>query len=254
MNTQTTGPLPHLGEDELLRFIDNEGDDAWRAGRQRHLAACQACTRELDLLAADADLVRTWVDAAAFEADLPPAAAGGRVPHRTGNERRRHVMASPWLRAAAVLLLMAAPVVAVPALREWVVDSIIGDGATPGAATLAVPESAGEAAIIRFVPAAGPFIVSVDAAQEDGTLTLRVDADAGQAALETLPYPGGASVEPVISEGSLRLRNSPAAAASYTLTLPASVTRVVVTVDGVPVADLDTTALAGGVTLPLQSP
>lgn len=241
----------HLDDDDLLRFIDNDGDDAWRAHQDRHLASCEACAGELEALSADAALFRLRLDEAAFD----EAAAGDVVSIDRAPSRQRAAMPrTAWLRAAAILLMVAAPVAAFPGLRAWIADSV-GGPSTPAAdvrtmsAPAAMPD---DVALIRFAPAAGLFAVVVDAAQQDGVLRVSQDAVAANAMFETQPVAGETPAEPVVAEGSLRLRNDAGATASYTLVLPAGTTRVTVTVGGVMVADLAGAALRDGADIPLR--
>jgi anti-sigma factor RsiW len=250
MNGHTTEPAQHLGDEELLRLLDDEGDAAWRADSSDHLAVCSRCARELELLAADAALIRQHVDRAAFEDDLAPPAL--RRPRR-GTGR---VPNAPWLRAAAVLLLLAAPVAALPGLRAWIVDAVTGTtgDALPETRTMAAPAAANDAAVIRFVPLPGTFAVVVDAPQQEGTLHIRRSSAGVEAVLETAPAPGAAAVEPVIGETSLRLRNTAGSASSYTLVVPPGVRRVTVSVAGTTVADLGADALGSNRAVPLRRP
>jgi hypothetical protein len=242
MNSMTTGPAPHLGDDELLRLIDEDGDALWRGEKEAHLTHCALCSTELAALRADQQLVRECIDAAAFEADLAPRRAASTRFTRTG-----------WLRAAAVLLMIAAPVAALPGLRAWIADAVTGGEAPMEGRTMAAPEAAVESAIVRFVPAAGTFSVVVDAAQRDGVLHIR-HVTGPEAALETHSQGAASATEPVFAESRLRLHNAPSSADSYSLALPSSVTRVVVFIGGAQVAELGVAALRGGATVPLARP
>jgi hypothetical protein len=252
MNDTVTQPTPHLGDDELLRLIDDDGDAAWRAPRDQHLAGCPTCAHEIELLAGDAATVRSWLDRAAFE-DAPvrgaatgpaaqPAPARQRMPDPRSNPWRS---GSPWLRAAAVILLIAAPVAALPGLRGWITDIVTGEAGDATVRTMSAPATAEHTAVIRFVPDVATFAVDIDVRQADGVLTIR--GGAGSEAVLT----GVDDALPVVSAAALRIHNDAGSQASYALELPATVSRVVVRIDGRVVADLDAQALSTGVDVPL---
>lgn len=256
----------HLADDELLRFIDGEQDErqkAWAA----HVASCGHCAGEVALLRGDAQVVRQWLERAAFEEALPardahsrpapapphprsvahvPPRAAAPGPHRA---KRRWSASSPWLRAA-VFVLLATPVAALPPVRAWIVGTIaeIGGGPEPAPATLQIEAPVpAAAAAIRFVPAAGAFAVTLESAQAGGVLTLR--RGTGEEAVLQL---GGADAEPVVSETSLRIRNQAASTVSYLLDVPPGVSRVTVQVGGGRPVLVGPAELAAGVSLDLR--
>jgi anti-sigma factor RsiW len=238
--------IPHLDDAELVRLLDYEHAPDERARWEAHIEACARCAGAVDRLQADAAVVRVWLERAAFEQPAPrqPALHGG-----TGARvRRRH--AKQWLRAAAVLALVAMPVTAIaaiPTLRAWVVAAF-GDlrrdevaDLAPGAATDAVSS----ADRIRFVPAAGNFTVQLDAEQAAGTLRVAHGSDA-TALLDR------AGTGAVVSESTLRIRNTPDAALSYVLHVPVAVTSVTVRIGTRTIAVLDAGALRAGTDIPIR--
>jgi hypothetical protein len=273
MNGSSAGAARHLQDAVLLRLLDGEhslGEDhAWSA----HVGACTRCAAALAQLRDDAATVRGWLDRAAFEDALPPAAA---LPHghplahapahgaaehaggvrATDHHRRSGARRStrswhdtaPWLRAAAILLLIAAPVAAIPAVREFVTGAIAelrGDPqvVAPVSAPLTTAPS-----IIRFQPAGGEFLVRIDAAQAAGTL--RILPAAGREAVLQL-HDGGVA-GPVIAADAVHLRNTAEATDSYVLYLPPTVTQVTVLIDGRTVAVLPAATLTSAVEVPLR--
>jgi hypothetical protein len=259
MSTQTTGSAPHLTDEELLRLIDDEGDATWRTERDGHIAACSRCARELETLGADALVVREWVERAAFEAALPTRTADGRqaanatpgrgralrfvTPARASSHR-----VSPWLRAAAVLALLAAPVAALPGVRAWLADAVTGGEAPADVRTMSAPSASPTAAVIRFVPEAGTFVVDLAAAQAAGVLQVG-RATGAEVVLESTVEP----VEgPIVSASSLRIPNAAGDEGSYLLQVPAGVTRVTVRVAGSVVSVIDAAALNAGTAVPLR--
>jgi hypothetical protein len=273
MSIGTTSRDAHLADDELLRFIDREQDEQ-QAAWQDHVSDCEQCAREVELLRGDASVVHEWLTRAAFEegeAELEDAAFAdhafddhhaGVAPdrdealaasvhdnrvadieeHRHRQRRRGTHAIAPWLRAAAVLALLATPLAALPSLRQWIVESVTELGGSESApqAVPAVLSGAPEMAAIRFVPAPGTFRVDFDAAQSEGVL--RVErAEGAEAVLRV-----GGGVEPVVSAASLRLRNGAGTTADYVLQVPASVERVVVQVADGAVVTMDAVRLRAG--------
>jgi anti-sigma factor RsiW len=245
----------HLRDADLMRLLDGEESPLERTRNAAHLAACARCAAEAQRLGADAATVRGWLDRAEFESLLPATAAAA-ADHSAGSDARRSprppVSVGPaWLKAAAVLLFIAAPVAAIPALRERIVAAFADP--TPAAAP-ATPTGAEAAALastaatIRFEPAPGVFSVSIDAAQADGTL--RVQRSAGEHAVLTTD--GAVGAGPVVSATALHIRNDPASSATYSLHVPAGVNVLVVHIGGRLAASLDATALSAGVELPVR--
>lgn len=204
----------HLDDAELVLYLDEgaaaEGAAAEGAPRwQQHIARCDRCAEAARSLSDDSRLLTEWLDRAAFEADVPTdpggPAAGDPIPFR-----RRPGLA-PWLRAAAILALLAAPLAAFPTLRAWVVESVTGPAAESGEAGAGVA-SAEEPTVVRFVPAAGEFVVRFEPGSR-GVITVARSTDA-TAVLEA----AGGELETTVSPSLLRIRNP--APARYFLRLP----------------------------------
>jgi hypothetical protein len=234
----------HLDDAELVRLLDREHSPDERAHWEAHVAACTHCTAEVDRLRADADVVRGWLDRAAFEQPLPHLV-------ERAVERSTRVAPAPWLRAAAMIALIALPVTAVaaiPPLRAWLIAAIED---LRGTADVDVATPARQAAepvavdVIHFAVAPGSFTVQLDAAQPAGTLRITY----GQDATGALDDPG---VEAVFSETLLRVRNTVASDRSYTLRVPLSVTSVTVRIGTRTIAVLDAAALRTGRELPVR--
>jgi hypothetical protein len=216
----------HLEEDELLRFIDGEEDER-REAWTHHVGACAQCAGAAESLRSDAQFITLSLDLAALEeggADavslFDPRVDAAVIPLRP---RRRAV--TPWLRAAAVIAALATPVAAIPSLRQWVVDAVSGPAADPAPAVLSAPEGAPEGTeIIRFVPAAGAFIVELEVVQSAGEL--RLERVTGAEAVLQPDAADGAL--PIVSAALLRIRNDAADAGGYTLRVPPTVSSVTV--------------------------
>jgi hypothetical protein len=235
MMTHTPSSTPHLADDEILRYIDAEGSETERQRWEAHLDACLRCQHETDTLRNESRDVSRWLAVAAFEAPGPaeeaaprsapeparqPAPERWRVPRRPAAWR---TTAAPWLKAAAILLLLAAPVTAIAPLRGWVGDRIaalVSRPAPPAAAPAAAPVTT--AAAVRFMPAPGTLAVVFDARQASGDLVVGRTAGA-EAVLEVQ---GDPAPEPVVSARMLRIANTSGTTASYRLLLPPAVERV----------------------------
>lgn len=250
----------HLSDEDLIRHLDDEDDQDERAGWSRHMEACDDCARRFVALEDDSRTVTRWLERAAFEVPHgtvseavdraavtdAPGAAPDRVrdpgrPAAPGRSAWRRTPASPWLRAAVIVLLMAAPAVAIPSVREWVVARVALLGPATPPAPAAAPAATG-AAVIRFAAAPGEFVVRVEpqaagsslalarVAGEEAVLASR-RAEGADPSMSPAAPPEDVSAAPVVSAELLRLRSA-SAPMRYRLGLPASTTDVIVHVDG----------------------
>ncbi|CAN5720611.1 hypothetical protein BH23GEM9_BH23GEM9_12600 [soil metagenome] len=248
MNTRTVNPAgqstAHLADDELLRFLDDD-EDPQRTAWQGHVASCAHCAAEVESLRRDAQIVREFLELAAFEEATPGADqvtrhgtsdaavieladVTRRASGRRGRPKAWHSMA-PWMRVAAVIALLATPVAAIPSLRQWVVTSVVGPAADAPVTTMSAPSpQRATTGVIRFVPSPGAFVVEVDVAQSAGELHV-VRAAGGEAELHV----GDADdAVPVVSAAVLRIRNGAGHTSSYTLHVPATVSSVTIRMSG----------------------
>lgn len=241
--------MTHLDDGELLRYVDGELGPA-EAGRwEAHVAACERCNRAVQAVLAESRLVSDWLTLADFEADLEPAgrapvlaAAGTNVrtatlsdnhgPARTpwgarpsGRGRRTPAVSSAWLKAAAIVLLVAGPLAALPGVRGWVFRQVGMTGGTTTTTTTAVDGPVSP--VIRFEPAAGSFTIRFEADIAEGALALERAGATG--AVEAVLRMDGAA-EPVVAERVLRILDAEPGT-RLTLVLPAAVTDVRVFLD-----------------------
>ena len=225
----------HLTDAELVRLMDDRATPrAW----QRHVTSCTTCAEELAALRTDQQLVRRYLEAADFEErDRPvavdPAAWGGPADeaddgptYGDGGGRRAGVAGpaltrasarwspgSQWLKAAAILVLVAAPLAAFPGVRSWVVEQVTGSGPAEGAPPTATAE---EPTVLRFTPDPGDFVVRFPAGAA-GAIILERSPDA-EAELRI----ADGDPETVVSASSLEIHGD--ADGRYRLRLPAPVT------------------------------
>lgn len=252
MNTSTV----HLELDELQRMLDNQCERTERAYLAAHLRTCNRCAEEMRVLEHQAALISQWMQRADFEDVRNGHAEVQTEPDVlthwkfNGGRASNHALNQGWLRAAAVLALLATPVAASTAVREWIAERIGVRNEVPVVATAADPElmPAPQAmGVIRFSPAAGSFDVVFASIQTEGTLSL-IGGDAPDAALEIT---GSSGAGPVVAEHELRINNDDRSTASYSLRMPPKVTRVVVRIPGHPVRIVEALQLREGVHIPL---
>jgi hypothetical protein len=251
MNTQAAFRGPHLDDGELVRYMDTEGTHEEARRWDDHLAACPHCRREAETLRAQSGVVGRWLAMADFDAGATPVAGPVRPMAHDGRARAWAAVATrgPWLKAAAITLLLAAPLAAFPPVRGWIVEQVAllrADGPAPTAA-LHAPAGPGASAI-RFVPDPGTFTLVMDAAQLEGSLRVG-RAPGAEAVLEVRG--DGLLPEPTVSARSVRIANTEATTVSYSLSLPAGVESVRVEIGGRRVL-LDAGELDRSATIPLR--
>jgi anti-sigma factor RsiW len=257
MNRQTALSGPHLDDGELVRYLDAEGTAEEGRRWDEHLGACPRCWGEAETLRNNSRALSRWLAAADFDttaaAAAPAAAAPAARPGRRGAWHRARRGSGPWLKAAVITLLLAAPLTALPPVREWIAHQVASMRADePVVIQPAQAPASGEAqaGLIRFVPAPGSFRVVVDEPQAEGFL--RVGRTAGpEAVLEIRGV--GARPEPVVSARGIRIANSREATTSYTLSLPPEVDAVSVDIGGQRV-HLDGRNLSQPLTISLRRP
>lgn len=263
MSTDHTGSS-HLDDGALLRWIDGEADAEERGRWRVHLDACPRCAAEADTLARSAGRV----SAELARIGVPPGFAYPDDSARRSVQRQRAIGSGDvWRRAAAVALLLLAPVVLVEPLRAglsgWIADRWqaleslwAGPAAAPDAGPGAAPESqpatplaAPERSTLWFRTTAGEFGVQIVSPQAGGTLTIR--RTSGESGYFATPV-GRSGEHPLVEERLIRIRNAAGSSASYEIGLPPSVERVVVRVgDAVHRIDL---GAAPAVTIDLAAP
>jgi hypothetical protein len=261
----------HLDDAALIRLLDDV-DDAGHADHDRsrlHLEACDRCARAARELARQDARVRAAIADVRW-AEPPPLPVVGRpLGRRAGRPaRRRSWQQAPWLKAAAVLLLVAAPAVALEPVRERIAAlataatgalAARGDGAgtatfgarsgAEGAAAIAPEAGAPQAGTALRFAAPALLVVEISSWQRAGELRLE-PATGADAVLEVVGDAAG--TVPVLWRGGVRIPNAPAAAADYRLRIPASVERVRVRLPGGSAAmDVDGAALRRVTRIPL---
>ncbi len=205
----TTTDIRHLTDAELVGILDG-GEDAPDAERTAHLETCDRCADALDRLQADSALVRDYLERANFENGGPRSTEAWRGTR--GEPARPGPWASSWWKAAAILVLVAGPLAAIPGVRAWIMAAVT----TP---EMEVLESITPApTVLRFTPDPGDFVVTF----EPGTIgTIALERSTSREA--ELRAQGG-DPETVVAATSLSIRNENPA--TYRLRLPAGITSV----------------------------
>jgi len=234
--TPTAGAHPEDGV--LLRLLDGEADAAEQATAAPHAAACAECRARMDALARRRDRLAALLARTDFPVPASAAPEPGVIPLHS-RRRETAAPARPWLRAAAiVLVVLGAGVVASPA-RAWIArmlteawESVAGDAPpapAPAPAPAPKPAEQAPAAQVGFVPTGAELSVVVAHPQEAGVLTVAA-APGASATAEVVGGTGSADL--LVLPAALHVRNAPGSAAEYRVTLPASVRRVRVRVGG----------------------
>ncbi len=246
MRVITDDELPregaHLTDGELL-FVAAERDEGARGGPlaaeddltrawAQHLDGCAECGRRLALL----DRRARRLSALVGQIDLP---SDFRYPSLRP-QRRPPV---GWMRAAAVVLVVLAPLALVPPVRAWalgwvsaqwtrIADRRTADrrAADPPRAPAAAPAARPTSSRIGFTPSREELSIVVASRQAAGALVLTT-TPAPEVAFEIV---GGGGETPLVDASGLRILNVAASRASYHVALPPAVRRVHVRVGARP--------------------
>lgn len=233
--------MTHVADGDLVRLMDGACEPTERTQLERHVVACVPCTTRLRALRRQSDLVSRTL----AEMDRPATLAP---------ERRWRVL-RPAVAAALVLIGIGA---GVEPVRAWLVQqtnalwsAVAGVRAPEAEATAAAPVQApaapGEASV-AFVPAGDVFRLEVGAHQAGGTLV--IETAAGDTARATVL--GGSEHENLlVLPSGLRIVNGASSSATYRITLPARLRRIVVVVNGEAPLDLSSGGHVARWTVPL---
>lgn len=228
----------HLSDGDLVRLLDGELDAEERARVEAHAAGCEACAARLRRLRRRSARLSGILLASDPQAPPAPVQAPDELAlRRASRDRQAHSAPAPrpWLRVAAVVvLLLAAGVVASPlraVVAEWLRtqwERIAAPGAgapAPAAEAPAAPapERSPAGARVQFTPQGTTFTLDVAVPQGAGSVEVRRAAGTSATAEQT---GGGAQAELLVLPSGVRIRNAPGATADYRVTVPASVRTV----------------------------
>jgi hypothetical protein len=149
----------HLGDDDLLRYMDHELDhDGMRLGGV-HLRTCAECADRLAGLQQKSAAAAEWLSLLDVGAPDPARREAARSALESARFRRpRPVYSAPWMKAAAAVVLMVGVGVATEPGRAFVANGIVraSDG-EPGPAATRMLELLGQrrprAASVELAPA-----------------------------------------------------------------------------------------------------
>ena len=253
MRLVTATPSPHLDDGGLVRLLDQEGSAGERARLGVHVGACDACQRRQEALA-------TWTRAVSevlTRSDMPVRTFG-----LARDGRDRGAIWRWWPAAAAAVLLVVGTVALAAPLGTWMVErwgalrhvlltpgaprrapTRVGDQAPPQASSAPV-------GVVSFTPDSDVLLVRVAKRQAEGSLV--VEASPAPTASATVRGQGEHEAI-VVLPAELRIANTAASRATYRITLPAHLKRLVVQIDDEPAVSLTPVAPGESHTLDLKT-
>jgi hypothetical protein len=221
------GRTPDDGE--LVRYLDGEASPDERTRIETEAASNPELAHRLAVLRHRA----TRLSALLEEADVAaPDRLTPAIPLRP--RPAPGPWHSPWLRAAAAVLLLVSVTLAVPPLRARVIDGlqrILGrteSGTTAPTPLITLPSI--DTFSVGFHAPSVTFLIELQSAQAGGRLIVRV-ADVTEGSVEVRARHGGEESPFVWSEG-LRINNTPASTAEYEIVLPRHVRDVTIRIPG----------------------
>lgn len=122
----TIGSRPHLGERDLLRYIDREMDRKSLRDARVHLTGCARCRARLDEAKRRAEEVSAWVGELRVEAPDPERRAAALAALRGARRRRAPIApgARALLQAAAIVMLLVGATVGTAPGRSFIGDTV----------------------------------------------------------------------------------------------------------------------------------
>lgn len=243
MSETTEAPAPHPSDGDLVRLLDGETEDP---ALEEHLGACDDCRRRYRRIAGWSRQVGRALDAAdplveePEDRDREAEASGGLSVPR-------------WAKAAAVALLVLAGALALEPVRAWVVDRAERVARHLGFVEPRAPDAgaADGGASIAFVPEGRRLRIQVEAPQPEGELEVTAGPGDGRVRASVVggePGAGGPAPGFAAFPSELRIRNGSGSAASYRVTVPASLQEVEIRLGDRRLARLAGDELAPGAT------
>jgi hypothetical protein len=249
----------HLEDGDLVAYMDHQMERARSRWAASHLEGCAECTARMVAMQACAGALPAWLEAVDEPlADERRALGMAAVERARFRSRARHGWGSRGSLAAAAMIAMLLTVAfGTPPGRAWMgsaaerlglgrpaereteavpaMDATRGTQAAPPAAEApgtqgeeAAPTAPGRrarpgglppgmSAPVRFNPSGNYVLLQVDSRQRVGVVTIWVQ-NTGNAEGQIVARRTGETLEP-LSDG-LRLRNTGASRADYTVTVP----------------------------------
>lgn len=217
----------------ILRRMDGELEPALDHRVARHLERCAVCKRREQSMRDVSEDASAAVRSALLETPVPElrraaARRAVREEMRRRGARRWRVRGLAAAASAAGVLVLSWTV---GPLRAWVWEKgPVAAGGEEATATLPVAVVGAEGSIVAFSAAGETFSLEIEHAQATGELLLQV-LDVDRAAAQITETSGESML--VLPRG-LHIENSAGSTASYRITLPASVRRVMLRVGDAP--------------------
>lgn len=229
------GPERHVRTADLLRFVDGEGNAAFRERVTAHLAGCADCTAASKQLRADTAYVldRLIVLDEATAADTLPATFAELA--QRGSRGRATARVVGWRRAAAIVLFLGVGAAIARPAAAWLERLVNTDQASkaitakqPSSETPSSPVDTTSAAY-SFTPASNELRIDFAAAEPDAELVVRAyDENAASFELQST-----ASLPPVlILPNGVRITNGTNRGTQYALALSRNVDVLIVSIAG----------------------
>jgi hypothetical protein len=215
----------HVADDVLVRIVDDEVSAHEHAYAHTHLETCSVCTERLSTISRRTHALSALLQVADPGMPLmqPPSPSSAALPQTLRASRRRYAV-PVWLKAAAVVLLIAGAAVMASPVRARVLDWIRDAFRPPASAPAVMPTdraSAGHASV-EFLPVGNELNLEVVDAEAGGEL--RIGMNDGRAVVARARNATSA-VELVVLPAGLRIVNT-AARATYDISVPAQITRI----------------------------
>jgi len=133
----------HLGDDDLIRYMDHQLDREGQRVMGAHLRTCASCNARLDAFHQKSALAREWLGLLPAEMPDPGkrAVALAAVDRARFRRRGTGVMATAWVKAAAAVVLLVSVGLATEPMRGFVARGVVQVGGNePGSAAARIAE------------------------------------------------------------------------------------------------------------------
>ncbi len=133
----------HLGDDDLIRYMDHQLDHEGQRLMGAHLRTCDGCTSRLDGYRQKAALAREWLDLLPAEMPDPGKRAVALAAVDRARFRRRSTgpLGAAWIKAAAAVVLLVSVGLATEPIRGMVARAAVKvGGREPGSAAVRIAE------------------------------------------------------------------------------------------------------------------
>ena len=228
-------PERHVRTADLLRFVDGEGNAAFRERVTAHLARCADCTAASERLRSATAHVLDRLNV------LDEATAAEKLPAtfaelaQRGSRGRAAARVVGWRRAAAIILFLGVGAAIARPAAAWLDRLIDTDEAEditalqPGSGTPSSAPVDTTSAAYSFTPASNELRIDFAAAEPDAELVARAyDENAASFELQST-----AALPPVlILPNGVRITNGANRGTHYELALPRNVDVLIVSIAG----------------------